>query len=136
MEFMVDKKGEGYLREQVDAYIRELRQTYQQMYEAHQVMRQRYDELERRHDEQLKRQQRLEADAEAYQSQKDAIAQALIQAQMAAQSVLANAQAEADRMHYPGYQQQPYGMAQGGTMGGIQNGMQGGMYGNMPGGYY
>jgi len=135
MEFLVDKRGEGYQREQVDAYIRELRQTYQQMYEAHQMMHRQYEDLERRHEEQSKRMRQLEGDAKAYQTQKDAIAGALIQAQQAAQAVLANARAEADRRHYPGYpQQQPFaimgmqGPIQG--MGGMQNNAQGGI------GYY
>ena len=90
MEFMAEKNG--YNREQVDAYVRQLRQEYQQVFEANKA---------------------LKRECDAFALQKDAIAQALIQAEMTAQNIIAQAQAEAGQMRYGGYQppqQQGYGM--------------------------
>ncbi|MCL2298749.1 MAG: hypothetical protein FWC27_01220 [Firmicutes bacterium] len=62
MEFLTAKKGEGYQKEQVDAYIRELRQTYQQMYEACQMAQRQYEALEQRCGELQRSCQSLEAE--------------------------------------------------------------------------
>ena len=120
MEFLLDKRGEGYQREQVDAYIRELRQTYQQMYEAYQTAHREYTALEKRYGELQQKYQALEAQAQKQQ------------AQMAG-------------MQYPGYQPYPmptppcgaaapYGMPYpmpAGTPGAMPGTMPA-----MPGGYY
>lgn len=111
MEFMLDKKGEGYLKEQVDAYVQELRQTYQQLYEAHQVMVRQYEELEQRMNDQKKKQQQVAEDAALYHKQKDAIAQALIQAQTILSGAQAGGGTQSQPPQYPGYPQpypQPY----------------------------
>ena len=81
MEFSIDKKGEGYRCDQVDAYVRELRQEYRKVSEA-------YEELMR---------------------QKDAIAMAIVHAEITAQSIVAAAEAQAEQIRYAAYQ--PYGPA-------------------------
>jgi len=87
MEFLTEKKGEGYQRAQVDAYIRELRQTYQQMYEAYQMAHRDFTALEKRYGELQMKYQALEAEAQAQKQM----------AQMTQQAV----------MPYPGYQPYP-----------------------------
>ena len=49
MEFLIEKSGGGYQKEQVDAYVRELRQAYQKMYEAYQMAYRQYEALEQRY---------------------------------------------------------------------------------------
>jgi len=83
MEFLLDKSGKGYRCDQVDVYVRELRQEYRQLTEAYQELL----------------------------GQKDAIAQALIYAQMTAQGIVASAQAEAEQIRCAAYQ--PYGVQPG-----------------------
>jgi len=78
MEFSIDKKGEGYRRDQVDDYVRELRQEYRKISEA-------YGELLR---------------------QRDAVATALVRAEMTAQGIVAAAEAQAEQIRYAAYQ--PY----------------------------
>jgi len=125
MEFLIDRKGDGYQRDQVDAYVRELRQTYQQMYESYQVMQRQCEALEQRYIELQKKCEQLETEA-------------LLQKQQAG-------------MQYPGYQAypaqgMPYGMPQYGMQASAQQAMPYGMQGmpeaapgmpyGMPGGYY
>ena len=74
MEFMTESRGGGYNRAQVDAYIRELRQAYQQMYDAHMAVLHQQEDLQMRlHNQQM--------ELGACYAQKEAMAQALIQAQ-------------------------------------------------------
>jgi len=87
LEFLIEKKGEGYQRAQVDAYIRELRQTYQQMYEAYQMAHRDFTALEKRYGELQMKYQALEAESQA-------------QKQMAQMTQQAGLQ-------YPGYQSYP-----------------------------
>jgi len=69
VEFLIEKKGDGYQRAQVDAYIRELRQTYQQMYEAYQVAHREYAALEMRYGELQTKYQVLENRAQTQMAQ-------------------------------------------------------------------
>ncbi|MDR0531687.1 MAG: DivIVA domain-containing protein [Oscillospiraceae bacterium] len=92
---MTDAKGGGYQREQVDSYVSQLRQTYQQLYDAHAALQKQYDELQTRA---TATQQEFERDACIYRAQKDAIAQALIQAQFAANAMLTAARDEAEQL--------------------------------------
>ena len=74
MEFMTESGGGGYHRAQVDAYIGEMRQTYQQMYDAHMALLRQQEDLQMRlHNQQM--------ELGACYAQKEAMAQALIQAQ-------------------------------------------------------
>ena len=74
MEFMNEPGGGGYHRAQVDAYIGEMRQAYQQMYDAHMALLHQQEDLQMRlHNQQM--------ELGACYAQKEAMAQALIQAQ-------------------------------------------------------
>jgi len=119
MEFMTDKKGEGYQKDQVDAYIRELRQTYQQMYEAYQAMQRQSGELERRCADLQRKLQSLEAETQTLRQQ----------AQMYPQ-----ANAPGAGMQYPAYQQ--YAAQYGAPYGAQANAPQPGLAPSMPYGYY
>jgi len=74
MEFMTESRGGGYHCAQVDAYIGEMRQAYQQMYDAHMALLHQQEDLQMRlHHQQM--------ELGACYAQKEAMAQALIQAQ-------------------------------------------------------
>jgi|GEM_PF-6710441 len=74
MEFMTESRGGGYSHAQVDAYIGEMRQAYQQMYDAHMALLHQQEDLQMRlHHQQM--------ELGACYAQKEAMAQALIQAQ-------------------------------------------------------
>ena len=52
MEFLIAKKAGGYEQEQVDSYIQELRQAYQQIYESYEALRRQCMALEHQCQEQ------------------------------------------------------------------------------------
>jgi len=110
MEFLIEKRGEGYQREQVDAYIRELRQTYQQMYDAYQMAHREYAALEKHCGELQQRCQALEAEAQSQQAQMH------------------------PGMQYPGYQ--PYPMPEAPSYGAPVGMPYAPMPNAVPGGYY
>ena len=94
MDFLVEKKGGGYQRAQVDAYVQEMRQAYQQMHAACQTAQCQNQELERQCAE-------LQNKLRAAQAEMQALRQ---QTQQAAQTRQAGVQ-------YPAYPQQPYAPA-------------------------
>ena len=103
MEFM--NEMQGYLRTQVDAYVSELRQAYNQAYEAHMSLLRQHEDLQGRY-HQLQAQ--YERELAMYRSQKESIAQALIQAQCTASNLIAGARLEADQLRQNGSYQVEY----------------------------
>ena len=97
MEFMTDPGGGGYRREQVDSYVGELRRMYREIFEAHRELQRQYDETQMRSQE---LQAEFEREMGAYRAQREAIAQALIQAQYLSIQMLNAARAEAEQMRF------------------------------------
>jgi cell division septum initiation protein DivIVA len=93
MEFM--SETQGYLRAQVDAYVAELRQSYSQVYEMHMALLRQHEALEARFGQ---LQAQYERELAMYRTQKESIAQALIQAQCTASNLIAGARLEAEQL--------------------------------------